>query len=201
MGYMMGIILGLTCLLGLSKALPMLNDGDLPPVQDVAKMARYIIHTSDWTVISHISHQGNSSDFPLGRVFSMSDGPINNSKGTPYIYSTELDPVINDLKKDSLCGMTMSLAYGDYCKDKHLDPENPLCAQVMLTGHLQFIDNNDEEAKFAKEALFSRHPEMSSWPTDHHFQFAKMNIANIQVIDYYGGSKYPSTEEYYNVSL
>lgn len=26
------------------------------------------------------------------------------------------------------------------------------------------IENNDDEVNFAKEALFSRHPEMSSWP-------------------------------------
>lgn len=46
MDYTKGVMLGLCFFLGLSKALPMLNDGDLPPVQDVAKMARYIVHTS-----------------------------------------------------------------------------------------------------------------------------------------------------------
>ncbi|KAG2457283.1 CREG1 protein, partial [Polypterus senegalus] len=56
---------------------------------------------------------------------------------------------------------------------------------------------NDTEADFAKEALFSRHPEMIQWPRDHNWFFAKLNITNVYVLDYFGGVKTVTPIEYY----
>jgi hypothetical protein len=36
-------------------------------------------------------------DFPMGTIFSVSDGPLDNGKGTPYVYVTELGEAIQDL--------------------------------------------------------------------------------------------------------
>lgn len=60
--------------------------------------------------------------------------------------------------------MTMSLAQTDFCRSRQLDPEDPRCPQVILTGYFVIIDNTTEEYKFAEKAVFSRHPEMTSWP-------------------------------------
>nr|XP_014276776.1 protein CREG1-like [Halyomorpha halys] len=174
---------------------------DIPPRDDVARMARYIVHTADWCVLSHITHQRNATGYPMGRVFSMSDGPVGKSSGTPYIYTSFFDAFARDLKLDGKCAITTSLVQTGYCKDHDIDPENPLCAQVMLIGDYEFIKNNTEEWTLAKEALFSRHPEMKDWPASHGFTFGKLNIKNVQIVDYFGGSKYPTVPEYYNVTL
>lgn len=34
----------------------------------------------------------------------------------------------------------------------------------------------------------------------HNFQFGKFAVSNIQIVDYYGGSKYPTVPEYYNAT-
>ncbi|EMP37883.1 Protein CREG1 [Chelonia mydas] len=92
----------------------------------------------------------------------------------------------------------MSLAQTPYCKKKGYDPQNPLCAHVIFSGTVDKV--NDTEAVFAKLSLFSRHPEMASWPRDHNWFFAKFNITNIWVLDYFGGLKTVTPQEYYNVT-
>lgn len=62
------------------------------------------------------------------------------------------------------------------------------------------VQVNGSEASAAKESLFSRHPEMADWPTDHNWFFAKMNISQVWVLDYFGGVKKVTEEEYYNAS-
>ena len=59
----------------------------------------------------------------------------------------------------------MSLAQGDYCTKNEIDPEDPTCAHVIFTGTMKLLGSEDhDEAEFAKEALFSRHPAMEGWP-------------------------------------
>lgn len=83
---------------------------------------------------------------------------------------------------------------------------------------------NGTEADFAKKALFSRHPEMIDWPTDHDWFFAKFNITQVQtpprccfqpiggqeitllsafqvwVLDYFGGVKTVAPDEYFQAT-
>jgi hypothetical protein len=58
------------------------------------------------------------------------------------------------------------------------DPESPLCARLVLSGSFLNISGTDEE-EFAALALFSRHPQMISWPVDHSWFFGKVVIKNI----------------------
>uniref|UniRef100_A0A4W3GCT1 Cellular repressor of E1A stimulateds 1 n=1 Tax=Callorhinchus milii TaxID=7868 RepID=A0A4W3GCT1_CALMI len=93
--------------------------------------------------------------------------------------------------------MVMTLAETDYCRKHGYDPQSPLCCRVIFSGTVMKV-NGSEEA-FAKDALFSRHPEMADWPRDHGWYFAKLNITNIWVLDYFGGVKTVTPEEYYSV--
>ena len=61
--------------------------------------------------------------------------------------------------------MTLSLAQGSYCTEHGFDPEDPLCAHIILTGHMIKLDEGSEEEGFAREALFTRHPAMDTWPS------------------------------------
>ena len=67
-------------------------------------------------------------------------------------------------------------------------------------SHSQVKANSTEEA-FARDALFKRHPEMSSWPDDHGWFFAKMNMSSILVLDYFGGVKTVTLKDYFNADI
>ncbi|XP_075230453.1 cellular Repressor of E1A-stimulated Genes [Lycorma delicatula] len=168
-----------------------------PPVSDAARYARYIVHYSDWCAVSHISYQPNTKGFPMARIFSMSDGTLSNSSGIPYIYTTPMDEGTRDLLKDNRCSVTISLAEGNFCHLKQLDPEDPRCPQVVLTGNFEIVRNDTEEYKWAKKALYFRHPQMKNWPISHHWFVAKLKIENILLVNNVGGNKYPSVEDYF----
>ncbi|XP_054287156.1 protein CREG1-like [Macrosteles quadrilineatus] len=171
---------------------------DPPPKNETARMARYIVHYSDWCALAHISHHSNTSGFPVARVYSTADGFYDTTTGMPYFYVSKMDAHINDLDTDSKCSVTMSLAEGNYCRKESLDPEDPRCAQVILTGKFIFLDPSSKEWQLAKAYLFQRHPVMSSWPEEHHWQVGKLKIGQIQVADNFGGSAYPSVKDYFD---
>ncbi|XP_066888057.1 protein CREG1 isoform X3 [Kogia breviceps] len=60
---------------------------------------------------------------------------------------------------------------------------------------------SEAEMDVAKNSLFIRHPEMKTWPSSHNWFFAKLNITNIWVLDYFGGPKIVTPEEYYNATF
>merc|ERR1712071_347612 len=74
----------------------------------------------------------------------------------------------------------------------------------IYTGEIARIED-PVEAAFAKEALFSRHPQMSTWPADHGWYFARLNIENIYVLDFFGGIKTPTwtsiTVQLFNLNI
>jgi hypothetical protein len=176
------------------------NFHEPPPHEETARMARYIVHNSDWCVMAYNSQHAMTSGFPMGTLFSVSDGPLGNGKGTPYVYVSELVEAIQDLHNDSRCSFTMSLAQGDYCKQKKLDPQDPLCAQVTLVGRMDRVQNGTTDWVFAQDALFSRHPEMLLWPKDHNFFIMKLHIERIRLLDYFGGHTYVDVDDYYDVT-
>ena len=56
----------------------------------------------------------------------------------------------------------MTLAQGDYCKRQALDPQDPPCARVILSGTASRIHNGTEEETFASNAVFSRRKNAAS---------------------------------------
>lgn len=171
-----------------------------PPIDDAARYARYIVHYSDWCAVSHISKQPDTTGFPMARVFSMSDGTISNSSGIPYIYTTPMDEGTRDLLDDNRCSVTISLAEGSFCHVKNLDPEDPRCPQVILTGRFEAVKNHTEEFIWARNALFFKHPQMKTWPVGHHWFIGKLNIDNILLVNNVGGNKYPSVDDYFKAN-
>ncbi|CAI5638781.1 unnamed protein product [Oreochromis niloticus] len=65
---------------------------------------------------------------------------------------------------------------------------------------VQDLEVNGTEAEFAKKALFTRHPEMIDWPSDHNWFFAKFNITQVWVLDYFGGVKTVTPDEYFQAT-
>ena len=87
------------------------NDQDEPPPHDqVAKMARYITHHSDWAAMATIAARDPIVGFPFANIFSVSDGPLDNSTGVPYIYISPWEISAQDLTHNNKASLTMSLA-------------------------------------------------------------------------------------------
>lgn len=169
-----------------------------PPVEDAVLMARYIVNQADWTSVGTISTRKEISTFPTVNLASVSDGPLGNGSGVPYLYLTPLDFTAQDLAKDNRATLLMTLAQGSYCRDKIWDPMDPRCARVMLTGKIKPIKADSPELEVAKNAMFERHPSLEHMPADHHFYFAKLKMVSIVVLDTFGGPKYVNVKDYLN---
>ncbi|XP_007541465.1 protein CREG1 [Poecilia latipinna] len=170
----------------------------IPPHDQVARVARFIAHQCDWASMATISSHKPVVGQPFSNVFSVSDGPHGTSSGVPYMYLTHMEVSVQDLQVNPQASLSMSLAQTDYCKQQGFDPQSPLCAHIILSGSV--LQVNGTEADFAKKALFSRHPEMIDWPTDHNWFFAKFNITQVWVLDYFGGVKVVSPDEYFQAA-
>ena len=165
-----------------------------PPFTQKAAMARYVVHNTNWSVVSTVSR--SFGGIPYGNVESSSDGPINNSTGIPYYYISPLDFVVKDAMKHSQVTATMSLMETGYCFRKNYDPEDPRCARVTIIGNLTKVVDV-KELQFSHHALFSRHPQMQYWPKDHQFAIYKINVTKVILLDFFGGASELSSAAYF----
>ncbi|XP_022939916.1 protein CREG1 [Cucurbita moschata] len=168
-----------------------------PHPDDAAATARWLVSQNSWGILSTIS-----SDFggaPFGNVVSFSDGPPGKGRGTPYFYLTTLDPTARYAISDERASFTLSEYPIGTCGK--IDPENPTCAKITLIGKLRQVDPNSKEAEFAKTSLFSKHAEMKKWPKDHDFRFYNLVIENIFLIDWFGGPKPLTVDQYLHFKL
>ncbi|KAK7293294.1 hypothetical protein RJT34_16157 [Clitoria ternatea] len=163
-----------------------------PDPDDAAATARWLVSLNFWGVLNTISIDLGGA--PFSNVVSFSDGLPNEGSGIPYFYLTTLDPTARNALKDERASFTVSEYPLGTCGKK--DPENPACSKLSLTGKLKLVDEKTKEAKFARNALFSKHPEMKGWPEDHDFQVFKLEIENIFLIDWFGGPKPLTVEQY-----
>ncbi|XP_021574898.1 protein CREG2 [Carlito syrichta] len=132
---------------------------------------------------------------PFGNCLPVSDGPFNNSTGIPFFYMTAKDLVVADLMKNPMASLTLPESEGEFCRKNIVDPEDPRCVRLTLTG--QMIAVSPEEVEFAKQAMFSRHPGMRKWPRQYEWFFMKMRIEHIWLQKWYGGVSEIPREEYF----
>ena len=75
---------------------------DPPTPSEAVKMARYIVHNADWTSVATISTMPHIRHYPFVNVLSVSDGPVGNGSGIPYLFMTDLDMSQHDLAVSGL---------------------------------------------------------------------------------------------------
>eukprot|EP00794_Sanderia_malayensis_P004604 gene4604-5209_t len=166
--------------------------GVRPPYKEKARMARYIVHNSQWGVLTTFST--HMKGFPWGEVVSVSDGLVNSSTGIPLIYISTMDIAAHDLDKTPQASFTFSEAQSDWCRVNKLDPEDPRCGRVHLFGNITKL--TPDEVPSAKKSMFTRHPVMAHWPESHHFFFAKIKLVKVQVLDFFGPISDVAIEDY-----
>ncbi|KAJ1401933.1 protein CREG1 [Ochromonadaceae sp. CCMP2298] len=112
-----------------------------------------------------------------------------------------MDTSMADVAANPIVAFSISLAQSTgYCNVQRLDPENPRCARVVFSGKFVAV-TEPAEHKFAKDALFERHPEMASWPADHSWKVHRVDLAEVWLIDIYGGASVVDVGEYYDVDM
>ncbi|KAJ2947426.1 hypothetical protein O0L34_g17204 [Tuta absoluta] len=159
-------------------------------------MARYVLHNADWASVATISSLPAIQGFPFSNVKSVVDGSLANSTGIPYFYMAPADFTARDLMRNSRVTVQVSLEETRYCENQKWDPEDPRCTRLMLSGKMKRIMHGTPEYTFAKAALFERHPAMATWPEDHEWFVAKLKIAQIAMVDWFGGAKFVPVRDY-----
>ncbi|KAM9172871.1 protein CREG2 [Pangshura tecta] len=167
----------------------------ITPQEQAIRTARFLTHYNSWGFLATESTQEKIQGVPFGNCLLISDGPINNSTGIPFFYVTPKDNTVIDLMKNSVASLTLPEAEGEFCRKNIIDPEDPRCARLTLTGQMVMVP--PEEMEFAKQAMFSRHPVMRKWPRNYEWFFMKMNIEHIWLQNWYGGVSTIAVEEYF----
>ncbi|CAK9162845.1 unnamed protein product [Ilex paraguariensis] len=175
------------------RSLPLSLPRPLP--DSAAAFARWLVSESSWGVLNTIA--GDLGGAPFGNVVSFSDGLPDKGSGIPYFYLTTLDPTARYALKDQRSSFTVSEYPIGTCGKT--DPENPTCSKITLTGKLKL--GNPDEAEYAQTALFTKHPEMKDWPKDHNFQIFKLEVENIFMINWFGGPKPLTVDEYLHTKM
>ncbi|XP_028963338.1 uncharacterized protein LOC126583601 isoform X1 [Malus sylvestris] len=195
-----------------------------PDPENAAASARWLVSQNIWGVLDTISSDLGGA--PFGNVVSFSDGEPGNGSGIPYFYLTTLDPTARNALKDPRASLTISehpigtcgktdpenptcaklTLNGKVCRNRKFicypyypreEGEIALILanlECMIFFQLKLAD--PKKIEFAKRALFSKHPEMKDWPTTHNFQFFKLDIENIFLINWFGGPKPLTVDQY-----
>ena len=140
-----------------------------------ADTARWLIHEATWGYLSTLQ-----DGKPFAEVVSFSDGAKHSSTGRIFFYLMESgDP------SDTPAALTVGEAsFNGTCgfAGTEVDPEDPRCAKLTLTGKLR--KSSGDDVALGKKALFARHPQMAHWPTSHGFAVCELTLGDIWMIDF-----------------
>lgn len=179
-----------------STSIPVQN---LPPADQPALVARYIVNQAEHAAVATISTRKDIDTYPVANIIAYSDGLIGNGTGIPYMYITPHGEIAQNLDKDNRATLLISISETTYCQNKQLDPMDPRCPSVMLTGKFAAVNNT---AEYETEAqLFSeRHPTLKNlFSSDHDkYYLVKFDIKEIALLDDLNGTKYISVEDYFH---
>lgn len=110
-----------------------------------------------------------------------------------------MDTSMQDIARNPNCSLTFSAQTNGYCTSTNVDPEDPLCLRLTLSGVLTNY-TADASVKL-KQHLFSVHPEFATWPNNHDWQIWYLDIKSIWLIDMFGGAANISPEAYWHYSF
>lgn len=167
---------------------------DLDSKKNNAEKARALVSQISWGVVSHLD-DGNQ---PQGEVLSFAD-----SKGHVFFYlmgKHDQDKLSLTLTQASLPPYS-NLEQAACGKDGKFDAEDPRCAKISISGHVEPCDKEkDELCQAGWSALLERHPSMAQWPKDHDFIVHQFQISDIWMIANFGGQTIIDPNTYYQAS-
>ena len=159
-----------------------------------AETARWMVEEGDWGYVTSLDGSA-----PEAEVLS-----FGSSKGRLFFYimgdfSASLAARGGSGDNDAWrASLTFSQAVFDHttsCVAAQIDPEDPRCAKITFTGKM--TKSSGDDIKIGRAALFARHPQMKTWPASHGFAVYELLLADIWMIDSYGGGSTPSPKSYF----
>lgn len=175
------------------------DDNGPPPHTEYAKMARYLVHKAEWVSMGSLSTVEAIKGYPMVNIIATADSARGaKSTGTLFFYLTMLDYTAQDLSKDNRLTILLSMDQDLECSKQGIDPMEPTCARIMISGRAVKLEEGTDEYTFGKNAMFSHHPAAKHWLDTHNFFLCKLDIVQIAVLDYYGGPHYVTVEDYMN---
>jgi len=174
--------------------------GKPPRPTNHALVARDLLKKSTWASVGTISTAEVIKGFPMVNMISIADG-IKDGKSTGVIYFllTDLDFTGKDLLVQNKITFMISNDQDLSCTKNDIDPMEPTCARIHLTGSVIKMDKNFPDYNIGMDSMLKLHPASSKWLQAHHFNLCKLQIDNIYILDYYGPPKRITPNEYYTV--
>jgi len=173
-----------------------------PPRTEYAKVARYIVHKSEWTAMGTVSTLKSIEGYPMVNIISVADSP-RDAKSTGHIYFllTDLDFTAQDLRANNKLTTLFSNDQDLECTKQNVDPMEPVCGRIMISGQINRLEEGTEAYAVANKAFVSRHPASKNWVRAHEFYLCELDIQQIAVLNYYGGPHYVTAEDYYRANF
>ena len=169
--------------------------GAMPPWNETAARARWLVYNSLWTTVSTVSVMLDGK--PWGNIRSIADGVGANSTGLPFLYLPTPDPTAVDIRANAHATISLSeAAIGarvvngtEICGD--MDAEDPTCGRIHLNGKLIALTNHTAPAISRAEAsLGTRHPN-APWLAEGGAHtggdYFTIELTSIDFLDMYGG--------------
>ncbi|KAF0715757.1 Aste57867_3205 [Aphanomyces stellatus] len=181
-----------------------------------ARTARWIVHKNTWATVATTSVHLDGA--PFANMASYSDGvgkSAENATGQLYFYLTPMDSTGKDVAKNPNASVSISMAQLGGCV---MDAQDPTCWKVIFSGPLLPVEGATAKAA-ALDALYSKHEQMSWWPQGHGFEPYVDNSSRsltlparvlsrfvlhpteILLLDFYGGAKHITPDEYFAVKF
>jgi len=170
---------------------------------DAAGHARWLVGQSLWTTISTVSTKDEGNAF--GNIRSVVDGAcFLSSTGLPFFYIPSPDPTAVDIASNDFVALSFTEASlpqlvgedGKICGG--MDPEDPTCAKISLTGYARPVDD-DDQIEVAKNAFAAQHPR-ASWLSGGGAHtggsYYTLELEGIEFFRNYGGMADLSVDDY-----
>ncbi|KAL5282649.1 CREG1 family protein [Megaselia abdita] len=176
------------------------DDLELPPFppRNHAKVARNVVHKSNWASIGSISSDPRLKGFPMVTLISIADSAVGApSTGHIYFMLTDQDFTGKDWNIHNNVTLLLSNDEDLTCTKRGMDTMEPTCSRVIIAGNVIKLKPSDADYAFAKYNFFSRHPAGKKWIHVHNFYLAEFNISTIFVVDWYGGPHQVTRDDYF----
>lgn len=173
---------------GVSAAPPRSQLSSQTP-EALAETARWIVAHGNWGYVTTFASpkQGSAASTLKASVLSFSDGAsLSLSTGRLFFFVMGGELGEGGGQSAALTISQAALNHTTSCEAQQLDPEDPRCAKLTISGTLTAA-TGDAEA-LGRACLFARHPQMAHWPPGHRFQVCELKIDDIWLIDFYGGA-------------
>ncbi|XP_068157877.1 protein CREG1 [Drosophila tropicalis] len=167
-----------------------------------AKIGRQLVHQATWASVGTISTNKIVENYPMVNIISVDDSDVlGNSTGRIRFMLTDLDFTGPDWQKNNKVTFMFTDAQNLNCQKAGMDPMEPTCARIILSGQVKKMEKDNASYKPALEAFLKRHPAGANWMKFHTFYLCELVINNIFVLDFYGGPHEVSASDYYAITI